>query len=114
MTVKIQSKTKGKLKKIIDKAIKEKGPNCDLNFIDTYLITDMSHLFSNSEFNGDISSWDVGNVTDMSGMFTWSDFDSDISEWDVSNVENAAWMLCNCKLEKKAKLHPKFNFLKQV
>lgn len=36
--------------------------SADLNFIDTSLIKDMSRLFKNSEFNGDISKWDVSNV----------------------------------------------------
>lgn len=41
----IQPKTKEKLKRIIDKTIKEKGNNANLNFINTSLITDMSELF---------------------------------------------------------------------
>lgn len=41
----IQPKTKEKLKRIIDKIIKEKGNNANLNFINTSLITDMSELF---------------------------------------------------------------------
>lgn len=82
----VQPKDKDELIQIIEDTIKKEGRHCNLNFIDTSKITDMSYLFKNSDFNGNIS------------------------EWDVSNVENAAWMLCNCKLEKKAKIHPKFNF----
>ena len=41
----------------------------DLRFICTTKITDMSKLFSESQFNGDISNWDVSNVTNMIGMF---------------------------------------------
>ena len=52
----VQPKTKGELKKIIEDTIKEQGFNCDLNFIDTSLIKDMSALFSESNFNGDISN----------------------------------------------------------
>ncbi|MFA7590779.1 MAG: BspA family leucine-rich repeat surface protein, partial [Sphaerochaetaceae bacterium] len=34
--------------------------------VDTSPITDMSNMFLNaSDFNQDISGWDVGNVTDM-------------------------------------------------
>ena len=58
----------------------------DLRFICTTKITDMNSLFSESQFNGDISKWDVSNVTDMSRMFRDSEFNRDISNWDVSNV----------------------------
>ena len=46
-----QPKTKDELKDIIKARIKEQGPNCDLNDIDTSLITDMSNLFSYSILN---------------------------------------------------------------
>ena len=39
----IQPKNKVELMKIIKDAIKEQGNNCDLNFIDTSKITDMSY-----------------------------------------------------------------------
>ena len=53
--------TKEELKEIIKKTIKEKDNKCDLNFIDTSKITDMSFLFSPggggfNKFDGDISS----------------------------------------------------------
>ena len=32
-------------------------------------VTNMGDMFSESQFNGDISNWDVSNVTNMSGMF---------------------------------------------
>ena len=82
----VQPKTKDELKKIIADTIKEQGFNCDLNFIDTSKITDMSYLFYNVKFNGDISKWDVSKVEDMEGMFFYSKFNGDISKWDVSNV----------------------------
>ena len=79
-------KTKDELKDIINQRIKSEGNECDLNDIDTSNITDMSHLFRYSDFNGNISGWNVSNVTDMEGMFASSTFNSDISKWDVSNV----------------------------
>ena len=95
--IKVQPKTKEELKQIIKDAIKEKGNKCDLNFIDTSLITDMSGLFDSSDFNGDISKWDVSNVKDMSEMFDGSKFNGDISNWDVSNAEDMAYMFCGSK-----------------
>ena len=50
-------------------SIKVLGDECNLNFIDTELITYMRSMFDNSKFNGDISNWNVGNVTNMSFMF---------------------------------------------
>lgn len=44
----------------------------------------MSDLFYYSEFNGDISKWDVSNVENMNSMFEESSFNGDISKWDVS------------------------------
>ena len=44
----------------------------------------MSGLFEGTDFNGDISSWDVSNVIDMSYMFCGcSKFNQNISAWDV-------------------------------
>ena len=91
----VQPKTKKELKQIVEDTIREKGSECDLNFIDTSLITDMRYMFRNSRFNGNISKWDVSNVKDMNCMFAYSKFNGDISDWDVSNVENMSWMFYN-------------------
>ena len=95
----VQPKTKDELKKIIEDTIEEQGNNCDLNFIDTSLIDDMSELFFGSVFNGDISKWDVSKVKGMKYMFFRSDFNGDISKWDVSNVENMSHMFKQSPLE---------------
>ena len=76
----IQPKDKEELKNIIKDTINKEGLECDLNFIDTSLIKDMSYLFLSSKFNGDISKWDVSNVKDMSFMFRYSNFNKDISK----------------------------------
>ena len=86
--------TMEELADMIKKEIEQNGKNCSLNHIDTNKITDMSFLFAKgakfglSNFNGDISNWDVSNVTDMGHMFAHSDFNGNISDWDVSNVKN--------------------------
>ncbi|MDB4174832.1 BspA family leucine-rich repeat surface protein [Flavobacteriaceae bacterium] len=64
----------------------------DVSIVVTTLVTDMTELFftdfdTPSDFNQDISYWDVSNVTDMSRMFSYAEaFNQPIGEWDVSNV----------------------------
>ena len=60
--------------------------NGDISNWDLSNVTNMGFMFSESQFNGDISNWDVSNVTNMIGMFYKSQFNGDISKWDVSNV----------------------------
>ena len=88
-------KSKYELKNIIFKRIKDEGNEVDLNDIDVSEITDMSNLFERTDFNGDISNWDVSNVKNMYGMFyKCTNFNTDISDWDVSNVTNMGYMFC--------------------
>jgi len=103
-------KTKEELIDAIRTEINIEGNNANLNNIDTSAITDMSELFAKvdpyfdtnglSEFNGDISQWNVSNVTNMSGMFYRSCFNGYISKWDVSNVTNMAFMFWNSQFNK--------------
>ena len=61
----------------------------DIGNWDTSLITDMSNLFVNANFNADIGSWDTSQVTDMSSMFADAlFFNQDISSWSTSKVTN--------------------------
>lgn len=92
-------RTKDELVNIIKREIAEKGANCDLNFIDTSLITDMSRLFYNSAFDGNISGWDVSKVKDMSSMFMFSRFTGDISDWDTSSVKDMRNMFYESKFD---------------
>ena len=69
----------------------------------------MSFMFYGSEFNGDISNWEVGNVTGMSFMFNYSKFNGDISNWNVEKVIDMRSMFDGCPLESNKKFQPKFN-----
>ena len=100
----VTPKNKNELIKIIRDTIEKEGLNCNLNFINTSKITDMSRLFEASNFDGDISEWDVHNVTSMSTMFAHSKFNGDISKWDVSKVTNMREMFNSSKLKKLDKL----------
>ena len=142
--------TKKELVDLIIKEIEANGPKCSLNHIDVSAITDMCDLFRGGETmqywsghpvlsdfdgdisnwdvsnvtnmsrifnkckytgdNGDISDWDVSNVTNMNGMFSLSKFNGDISNWDVSNVELFAGMFKNSSFNgdiSKWKINPK-------
>lgn len=88
---------KWQLRALVQKNIKRYGPNCDLNHINVSRMTDMSALFHESDFDGDISKWDTSNVTDMSSMFFKCNFNGDISKWDVSKVTNMSFMFAEAQ-----------------
>ena len=75
---------------------KETNPS-ELHRVVTSKITDLSFFFAfESEFNVDISSWDVSNVNYMNFMFEGaSSFNQDLSNWDVSNVIDMNGMFSN-------------------
>ena len=94
---KYSPETKEELKDIIKQRIKDEGNEVDLNDIDVSNITDMSNLFEDLDFDGDISNWDVSNVKNMSSMFyKCIKFNQDISNLDVSNVKDMSSMFTNC------------------
>ncbi|KAA8490632.1 hypothetical protein FVE85_9405 [Porphyridium purpureum] len=55
-------------------------------------VTDLSYMFWQSSFNGEIDTWDVSRVTDMNNMFASSGFNRDIGSWDTSSVTNMGSM----------------------
>ncbi|GAA3640681.1 hypothetical protein GCM10022397_27480 [Flavivirga jejuensis] len=71
--------------------------NGDLSSWDVSKVTNMvAMFFGASDFNGDLSSWDVSKVTNMASMFFGaSDFNGDISSWGVSEVTNMYAMFNN-------------------
>ena len=67
--VKYFPQTKEELKSLIEQRIKDEGNEVDLNDIDVSAITDMSYLFLNLDFNGDITSWNVSNIRHRTNPF---------------------------------------------
>ena len=87
--------SKDELRYIIEQELDCQGPDVDLNFIDTSLITDMSYLFEGLFIaNIKIDEWDTSNVEDMSGMFEdcYNFTGTGLGKWDVSNVYNMSHM----------------------
>ena len=96
----IRPTSKDELKAIIEKEIKEQGPDADLNHIDTSEITDMSYLFEKLDIrNIKIDQWDTSNVTKMHGTFlNCHEFVGDgLETWDTSNVTDMISMFGGCK-----------------
>ena len=98
-----QPKTKKELKEIVNDRIRKQGTKCDLNDIDVSLIEDMSMLFEESEFNGDISKWNVSKAEDMSGMFYESKFNNNISRWNIDKNCNVYDMFYRCPIKEEYK-----------
>ena len=94
-SVHIRPKTKDELKRLIDAEITRQGPDADLNFIDTSLITSMYMLFCDTGIrNIKIDQWDVSNVEDMAGMFMdCPGFNCDLSTWNTSSLVDTRSML---------------------
>lgn len=67
--------------------IQRRDEGADLSKVCTSLVSNMSTLFSHSEFNQDIRTWDVSNVTTMADMFfNNNSFNQPLNNWDVSSV----------------------------
>ena len=88
------------LEQLVTKCALKYGNDCSLNWIDVSHITNMSGLFSNSAFNGDISRWNVSRVINMSSMFRGCIFNHELSKWDVRKVTNMSNMFRNSAFNK--------------
>ena len=82
----IQARDRNHLNEIINRDLQRYGNQCSLNHIDVSQVEDFHNIFAHSDFNGDVSQWNMSNATDVSGMFSDSPFNGDVSGWDVSKV----------------------------
>lgn len=71
--------------------------NQDLSGWDVSNVTNMREMFALcTYFNGNITNWNVSNVTDMSHMFDTAEwFNQDISGWNLANVTDMTYMFSN-------------------
>lgn len=76
--------------------------NQDISAWNVSNVTNMQGMFLQaSAFNQPLNNWDVGNVTNMQDMFYWTNsFNQPLNNWDVSNVTNMRQMF---------RLNPSFN-----
>lgn len=72
--------------------IAKHGPFCSLNHFDVSRVENFAAVFRGSNFNGDISEWNVGQARSMYAMFKRSSFNGDISKWNVTKVRDMAYM----------------------
>ena len=51
-------------------------------------------MFRYSEFNTDISDWNISNVENMYGMFQHSKFNKDLSAWKskIKNIDQLKYI----------------------
>jgi|TARA_R110000744_G_scaffold373354_1_gene485486 surface protein len=68
--------------------------NSNISSWDVSSVTDMRSVFASTElFNQPLNSWDTGNVTTMQNMFnSATSFNQPIGNWDVSSVTDMRYM----------------------
>ena len=109
LNIKYKVNSTAELDRIITSII-EINYKANLNWLDVSSIKDMSCIFKDTAFNGDISEWDVSNVINMESMFEYSSFNQDISNWNVDNVKYTRFIFYNCPIKDEYK--PNFNYEK--
>lgn len=61
-------------------------------------LTNMHAMFSYTNFNQDISDWDISNVTVLGSLFAFNPvFNQDLGSWNTENVITMAWMFHNAE-----------------
>ena len=93
------------LRSLVKQLLDERGPDADLNDIDTSKINSFYDknkfigLFENLDpHNIKIDKWKVGHIISMRYMFTrCQNFNCDLSNWKVENVSTMEEMFRGCK-----------------
>lgn len=100
------------LYRIVRDEIDKLGKDADLNHIDVSDVKNffygldwnddmpenLTGLFEDTDFQGDVSGWDMSNAEDTTSMFKGCQhFNCDISGWDMRNVECCMAMFEDCK-----------------
>jgi len=94
MNPKITVNTKKELKDIINNSPK----TADLNHLDVSQITNLDRLFINTDFQGNISEWNVENVTSAGRAFDGCvNFNSNLSKWKPKKLRFAEYMFVGCE-----------------
>ena len=68
--------------------------NSDLSKWDVSRVNSIGYMFGFTSFNGDISKWNVGAVMDMRETFANAPFNGDISNWNVGAVTKMKLSTC--------------------
>jgi len=99
------------LYRIVRDEIDKLGKDTDLNHIDVSNVKNffygldmddnkpdnLTGLFENTDFCGDISEWDMSNAEITTSMFYGlKNFNCDISNWNVENIKRCNCMFRNC------------------
>ena len=66
----------------------------------------MEWMFQSSQFNGDISQWNVSNVISTAYMFQSSQFSQNISNWDMPAINRFKRMFDMCPIPNDYKPKP--------
>ena len=57
--------------------------------------TTFKNIFASSNFNSDISGWNISNVTSLNGAFSNTSFNKYLNNWNTSNVTDMSGMFYN-------------------
>lgn len=104
--------TDATLYRIVRDEISKLGKKADLNHIDVSGVSDFYYgldwnddmpenlvgLFDGTEFEGDVSQWDMTNAEITTSMFeSCKNFNCDISNWNVEKINTCRCMFRHCR-----------------
>ena len=78
----------------------------EISLWDTSQVKNMQGMFFKSKFMGDISGWSVENVINFDNMFADSNFIGDLSKWNFKSAQNRCFMFYNTENPDQIKLSP--------